>query len=206
MRLRFKPHGKIALFSLGFVALAISCATLWNQSVGYFSVQRAPASDQFDSEGDVIYSVETIKDLEAEGRRSFHGQRPKRSHDGHIFTDAKNVTAEAALKVSGVPTIRAREARFDLSEFAKSISANEHRVELNLFDDVRMTAVLRPSSYAENQGIYTGYLPAEPSGQVRLFVQDSSISGTIETSRRKFRIIELGSEKVLIIEEDNKKP
>jgi hypothetical protein len=210
-----KVYFKIAVFSASFVALAAFTAVLcnfqWNngsdqQRESEHQLNRVPASDEYDENGDIMFSHETIQDLEAEGRRSFGGVRAPRHRDGNVFDHALSISAADASRISGSNAIRARRATFDQGVFIRSVKTTARKVKLNLFDNYTVVAELRvPSVYSQNQGIYTGTIDGDPSGQVRLFVEGSKINGTIEAAGHSIRILEAGDGTHLIIEEDNKR-
>jgi hypothetical protein len=201
MRRDIKVYLKLATYTAGFVTLSVIFATIWNTDR---SLSRAPASDEFDEDGQIVFSNETIRDLEGERRKSFGGTHAPLRRSGRVFTAVKNLTGSETTQISGVKALRGDRVRFDVQEFTQTLKTQARKVELDLFDDFKLVAELSaPSSYAQNQGIYTGGISGDPSGQVRLFVEGSHISGVIEARGHIFRIIDAGDGTQIIIEEDN---
>jgi hypothetical protein len=87
---------------------------------------------------------------------------------------------------------RAREIKID-TDLLLSQSSEERNLRLELFPDTTVTAILYPTSQLEvNEAFVSGAIQNDPKGQITLAISKGTVSGTIVTSKARYRIMTSG--------------
>lgn len=157
----------------------------------------------------VIYSDESIEDLEREGRAADSRARLKQTSKERARVPFESVKgpsgdqAANALLKTGIQGRRAREVILNPEAFPTD--SDGYAISLNLFTDFSPVAIMqRPSVYGVNQAFHVGQIQGDPSSQVQLMIAEGQMNGTIKTLRGTYRIVSLGARHHYVIEIDSK--
>ena len=225
IRLPRKIHLRLLGSVSAVVVIAIAAAVLVKGASreAATNINRGPASDYVNLEnyvdaGELARDDEAMDDAGEEklanaGRlhrsgESFGGASVRTGRSDVVFTPAAkpDVDVNEVYRRAGIMgQRRARRVIFHEAAFLAGAKAGgrERLVDLPLFDDYKpRVKLLAASPFSANDGIHTGQLVHDPSSQVHLFVENGQISGEIEATGHKFRIVNVGGSETLIIEDE----